>query len=223
MAINFNSSGETANFGDQDSWLANTLTIACWCKNDDVGNADGSALFCKLDDPYNTGVLAFCNGSDDNLSIYIADTIPFINGSVFFNGEQGNWLSMILTLDSQTTATLYKNGSSVASSGVGFNDVSSNNFDFLVGLQNSFNDRYWKGDIAEFAIWNRVLNSTEITALSNKFSPDHFPSGLIMYDPFIVHDQDDVIGKVNNTSGGATATHVPGMIYPPGVAVGTNF
>lgn len=81
-------------------------------------------------------------------------------------------------------------------------------------------------EMAEVAIWNRELTDSEITSLSNGFSPLMFRSSLVAYWPLggiTKNDADkDIVGGFNMTAFNTptTADHPPGIIYPSGVVHG---
>lgn len=73
-------------------------------------------------------------------------------------------------------------------------------------------------DIAESAIWNRILSTAEIAALGKGFSPIWFRNGLVLYQDLIRDLNRPGIGPVlsDNGPGGASvhASHAPKIIYP---------
>lgn len=73
-------------------------------------------------------------------------------------------------------------------------------------------DRVFNGRIAEFSVWDRILNQAEVTALSNGFSADHFPNALVAYDRLVRHSQDRIGGET--TVVGALPLDHPRIIYP---------
>jgi hypothetical protein len=71
---------------------------------------------------------------------------------------------------------------------------------------------HWRGMLAEFAIWNRILSASEIAALGNGFSPLFFPASLVEYVPML---RDNVSRKLSapTITGTAVQPH-PRIIYP---------
>ncbi len=74
--------------------------------------------------------------------------------------------------------------------------------------------RVWNGMIAEFAVWNRILTSAEITALASGYSPGLFPSGLLEYIPMKVTDSPvtSTVLAAPTVTGTAVQVH-PGIRY----------
>lgn len=83
---------------------------------------------------------------------------------------------------------------------------------WVLGNRKSDSARAWDGNLAEFAIWNRILSNSEITALAAGFAPAWSPRGLVAYTP-MVRAAHDYRNAVTTLTGTAVQTH-PRVIYP---------
>lgn len=69
------------------------------------------------------------------------------------------------------------------------------------------------GDLAEFAMWNRVLTSAEMALLAARFSPMFLPDGLQVYVPY-VRELTELRSGLALTNTGTTAAVHPRIMYP---------
>ncbi len=185
-----------------------------WNYNDGIAHS----LFCdevgyltgqKFSD--NNVYIGWMFGSDHRV-VAAADAFMFSNGV---------WANHLFTWDEPNTDSYYyvdgvQKGSQLATLAtpgvasakgltIGNNSVTS-------GLGNVNLD----GTMAEFAIWNRVLNAEERLLVMATGCPLWVPSGLIYYPPLDAgkSPEPDVIGGFNMTvSGTAVATHP--TVYGP--------
>jgi len=79
-----------------------------------------------------------------------------------------------------------------------------------IGLAGTGDDMV--GDIAEVAMWNRVLTAAEF-AILKLYSPMVIPRGLIFYAPIIRDTHDVISGHIGTVTGASVAVHPP-LIYP---------
>lgn len=110
---------------------------------------------------------------------------------------------------------IYTNGASRATAtaaGAPAYTVGANTFIGKHGNGGTNNDM--DGDIAELAVWNRVLSDDEVAILgADRFSPAFIPNGLIFYLPMI-RDIKDLKAATSLTINGTTVSDHPRIIYP---------
>lgn len=123
-----------------------------------------------------------------------------------------NW-HHILAIRSGNTFTLYLDGSQVATATNVNIDASSDMTDpLLFGSESpSGIDRWFPGELAEWAKWDRALNADEIAGLSKGFSPNCYP-GTKMYAPMIRNYTEVANGLAVTNSGSIISDH-PRIIY----------
>lgn len=133
----------------------------------------------------------------------------------------GHWYT--ITYDGTSGGpTIYKDGVSqtittrVTGSGTLPNDETT----LIIGNRSDQTET-WNGDIAEYAIWNRILDPSEISLLGSGYAPSFIQNGLVFYAPMIGTDNPEKEVKVN--SGGTIvsstkATHPDSIKYPRGTS-----
>jgi hypothetical protein len=86
---------------------------------------------------------------------------------------------------------------------------------FTIG-RDTDGSQYWDGRLAEMAIWNRILNASEVAGLAKGLSPAFFPNGLVFYTPLIGRNspETDIKGGVTGTLTGTSNIAHPRIIYP---------
>jgi hypothetical protein len=181
-----------------------TQSISCWVFRDGFGGAD----------TVNSQVLWGQPGGDQMQWINSADArndkFSYIrvftgNGNWYWDKPTyKTWVNVIVTLDATLTTNIpvaYYNAVSqtVSTFTAPTGTVANVNATQILGNR-AAGDRVWNGIIAEFAVWNRILTSDEITALGTATntgyggaSPALFPSGLLEYIPM---DDSPVTSKV---------------------------
>jgi hypothetical protein len=75
-------------------------------------------------------------------------------------------------------------------------------------------DRSLGGSMAEWAKWDRALDTSEIAALAKGFSPLFFPTGLAHYFPMIRSYTDERIVGLSITNVTSVPSAHPPIIYP---------
>lgn len=103
---------------------------------------------------------------------------------------------------------------SVAPSGTSNHTTDDGNLAIGAGHDGSY--EWWDGNIAEFAIWNRILTDTEASQLGIGYTPNLILGGLIFYAP-LKGDNDpeiDIIQSNLATVTNATQITHPTMLYP---------
>jgi len=82
-----------------------------------------------------------------------------------------------------------------------------------LGGRTSDDLRNFDGELAELAMWSRVLSAEERIGLAKGFSPVHYPRGLI-FAPGLVRNPTCPITGVSGTLDGTTVVAHPRAIYP---------
>lgn len=145
-----------------------------------------------------------------------------------FSGGQGSWKvadsvgtnawqHILLTYDSGLATNdplFYVNGSlktlTLDSNATG--TANTNTDAYVIGNRGNDNIRNFDGYISEFAIWDRILTSSEALILAAGYSPSFLPKNLVSYYP-LVRDPIDKQGAVGTISGATAVVH-PRIIYP---------
>ena len=74
-------------------------------------------------------------------------------------------------------------------------------------------DRFWDGQLCDFAIWNRILTAKEATSIgADKFSPLFYPKDLVLYMP-LIRSLVDYKNRAGTNSSAVVYRH-PRIIYP---------
>lgn len=78
---------------------------------------------------------------------------------------------------------------------------------------------FYGGGMADCALWNRVLNSTELADLGLGKSPEFMPSGLVMSSRITgtASPEINAAGGTNGTVTGTTFLTHPAVVYPGGI------
>jgi hypothetical protein len=87
---------------------------------------------------------------------------------------------------------------------------------YVIGNRGNDDARNWDGQLAEFAVWDRILSAAEHAALGKGFSPLHFRQSLILYVPMI-RESVDYYSTVPTVTGALVQPHIR-VIFP--VAIG---
>lgn len=130
----------------------------------------------------------------------------------------GSWFSFIVTYDGGATtndAVVYIDGISVTlTEGITPSGNIVNSTGTLDIGNNVDNNRSFDGAIAEFALWDRILNAGEIAALAKGFSPIFFDPSF--YAPLIGRNSPETqpISSTTGTVTGAVVDPHPRIIYP---------
>lgn len=93
-----------------------------------------------------------------------------------------------------------------------------------IGAWKDADNYFLNGDLAEFAIWNRVLDTGEIAALAKGFSPLFFANGLTFYLPLVGNNspENDIKSGLSATVTNTTKSAHPRIIYPYGDPTGVK-
>jgi len=123
----------------------------------------------------------------------------------------GTWHHVLVTYDDAANEIkIYLDGSQMGTTLTPTASIPSSTNPLNIGRRSVDATEYWNGDLAEVAIFNRVVSSVEINALAAGLSPSCF-AGLQAYWP-ILGDQSpepDLSGNGNNATvfGATQSTH----------------
>jgi len=167
----FNGSGQDLQNNAFPNLGSGDFTLSGWVNWSGASSGDGYGQ-----------VLSFRTGGGDQSACSISVSpggIPNYyesGGSLNITGptfSTGVWYNIVVTRQSGVV-TMYINGTSVGT----FNSVNSINSGFFCIGSNSSLDENFYGQIDEVGIWNRALNSAEITALYNSGNATSYPFDL---------------------------------------------
>jgi hypothetical protein len=144
---------------------SNNASLSIWLNGQNPPNGvQGTYLKSRIDQPDNNRFNLFVNPisqglklnvdyreSNSNIHILNIDTMP-----------SGNWTNFVLTRNNNIYST-YINGQ-LASISIDNNPILPNSLGWVLGNDPSSNSDY-AGKIDDICIWNRALDSTEITQL----------------------------------------------------------
>ena len=211
------------------NYTSNTLfrdsfSFSVWVKPDDGqpsafktilgvetgSNADMVELFISTN-----GAIGFNHISNSALNIVGT------SGGVFTNGAQSDFKHIVVTEEKvssgNATTKVYVNGVDTAFSVLGggalviseanFNAFDHGGLELNIGATNDdgTQDQFYDGLIDEVAIFNKVLSSSEVTAIYNSGAPkdESAHDGLLLYYRF-EDDVTDTAGTSDGTNNGAT-------------------
>lgn len=212
--------GSTFGSGSTDSISTSLTTLvasprsySCWFWINGLGGGSLGRLFDSSTTTAGVDTL-FISAEFNYQRAFSISTVTF----QFPVPSSSAWHHLLIVYDAGNTAnvpTIYVDGVSqtvtVAGTANGTAVTTSN--DYRLGNRESGANRNWDGMIAEFAIWNALLTSSEATALSKGASPMfiRLPS-LVEYVP-LIRDNTSVILAPPTITGTAVQPH-PRIFYP---------
>lgn len=222
MAFTFDGTDDSVHWGDLiDSETA--LTVSAWVYNDNVAqdhcvlsnrNAGAVGILWWTDDT------AFTSGRTDTYSLIVHDGTNFMQLEGATGAASASaWQHLLFSFaaNSATGLELWIDGTEDANSP---GDVTSVNHTGSTGANWTAGERPTGqfdrlGDLAEMAVWTRVLLDDEKVTLSKGYSPAFFGNSLLWYAKGI-RTPNDVAGGVTGTLVNNTtyAPHPPKIIYP---------
>lgn len=139
------------------------------------------------------------------------------------------WYDYIVTYDGSSTsndAVWYKDGVSQSVTERSAPSGTLATTDDLIAIGNNKDDsQTWNGRICEVSLWNRILTSTEITAIGvNNYSPAFYPDGLVFYDKLnpTLNPSYDEAGKITGEITSTSSVASPDSIKYPGEPIIMN-
>jgi hypothetical protein len=221
-ARDFNGTTDRVDWSSKGNLTTAPLTISAWI-NWDAINASGNSYIFGMGDASdgpaigfnvqtldaNTGIGFFRNGSS---ALYRMSNASHLS--------TGTWIHVLVTHDGTfgdyNTAHIYKDGTEVTyySSGNGSSETTASG-KWTVGGRYSDDTRNFNGRIGEVAVWDRVLNSTEIAQVS---SGSTLTSGANILNGlrFVVHPDEpkDLLGGTIGTLDGTSLELGPDLDFP---------
>lgn len=224
MARSFDNTNDTITFtlAANQTTLA-TISVGCWFYPD---NTDHYKRLWQLGPAYpNLGCNTEWNNRTAPPNIFRFNARWTGNANPYAMGEwalpsTGAWHHSLTTYDWGSTANKpehYLDGSIQTRTNIDTPSGSPVNTStaFYIG-SDAATGSYFGGDVAEFAIWNRVLTAAEAAILGDGFSPLFIPNGLVFYTPLIGRTSPEIelrYGSSGTVSGAVVADH-PRIIYP---------
>lgn len=133
--------------------------------------------------------------------------------------DAGNWHYFELVRDG-ANMYIYRDGVEVASGSVATAGGIDAPADLIVGVRGSdFSSiRFFGGDLAEWALWQRLPSDDERAALRKGYSPLFFPRGMSFYMPMVRESVERIV-PVSVTNNGPVPSSHPPIIYPAGAQI----
>lgn len=221
MAYSFDGADDIS-YGDITEYNnLSTLSAHGWLNVDDIttdhnlfSNVNTTTLERFL---LNFDDVGSISGRTDTITIFMELTggltvrVEGATGAIAAGGWQPTGFSFLQ--NNGSGLRLYIDGAEDANSPVSTPDESIGNPPdaFWLGKAGSGDDMV--GDIAEVAMWSRVLTTGEFAILGAGYSALFLPEGLIFYAPIIRDTRDIISGHAGSITGAVVADHPP-IIYP---------
>ena len=169
-ALNFDGYGDYINMPPGFDDFSNGMTVSFWAYPTAVH--DWARFIDFGNGASNDNIIFARPGSNNDISFHVyrgSSSGSQITASGAL--ELNKWQMFTATLNPFGYVRIYKNGQQVANgrTNIPRNVVRTNNY---IGKSNWSNE-YYKGNLDEFAIWDRVLSDNEITAIYNRSSADY--------------------------------------------------
>jgi hypothetical protein len=204
-------------------------TIAGWLKLDD----NAGALFQYFLSWGNAGdtpsinwfFVEAGNGTDPGeLKCWVedADGDAYNAGAIVSSGTPGSstaWQHLAV-VRSGNTLTQYVNGSAdgtATNADVNGINVAANLY--LGSRSDTDGDRYFGGDMCEWAKWDRALSAGELSGLAAGFTPDHFPTPAWQLRMWGGKYSEMRVPLTVTNNGSTAGDHYGGLIYPSAAIV----
>jgi hypothetical protein len=221
--------------------LRGSYSIGMWIKPDDGRPAAADYLVGGLESG-NTDALLIQLKTTGKISVgFKADGDPLTvttDSAVFADGAISDWMHLLVVVNltgSNSTITIYTNGTEEASSVIGGQALSAanhvaytcNDNIFLAAANNNGSaTNHFAGEIDEFAIWNIALDANAAAVVGAKVIDLQIPSGAYVYNyakflqQYIRFEGSNILG-INPTTftepvSGATVTVQNGGAYAEG-------
>lgn len=170
-AVTFDGSGDYISMGNVLNFERTTpFSISCWVK---TGSTGARTIIGKMNNaaPNNGYSVLFNNGV---IQFYLINTFAsnYINLSTISTYNNNVWRHIVVTYNGDSNANnvkIYVDGVSVAFTVVA-NNLSATTIttvNFSIGSRNASAGVFYIGSIDQCAVWDRVLNLTEVETLYN--------------------------------------------------------
>lgn len=231
MALTFNGTSDGISVTDVAALEASAtnVTLSCWVMRDGA-----QAQFDRIvDKEYdNAGSSPFVSYS---LDVGTTDGVTWSTGTaagirtgaeVALTDLTWTHLCGVYDKDASPNMILYKDGTSAASSTVAASDLvysgTGNQLDIGARDAASTAANFFKGSIAEVAMWPVTLTVSEIVALAKGYTPAFIrPSQIAFYAP-LIRSYKDVINKAAAAVTGTTVGSHSRIIMPARPLIGHN-
>ena len=166
----------------------NSFSVSCWFKGDNLHTGGQKRLFDFADSTRTankfpvlfTGSSAYGSIGVGKIAVFDFTTSQSISATWDTN-RNGLWNHVVLLVNN-TNVELYLNGSSLVS-GTITRDTYQDMTKFVIGTSSNYSStQHFNGQIDEVAIFNRALNTTEISALYDGSGSNIRPSNLMATD-----------------------------------------
>lgn len=149
----------------------NGITFSCWIKCDST-NGTWSRIFDFGNGPGQDNILVFINNGFLGFGV-LKGTSTYQKDNLIPNILDNKWRHIVWTLDPNSGWKIYVNGELFKEFSDGFYPNSMlRNYQYL-GKSNWIADPYLSGFLADFRIYNNVLNITDIQNIYNQTYPDN--------------------------------------------------
>lgn len=176
-AINLSGSGtnQYINFGDGSQIInpgTNTTSISMWIRPT-AFSADGYMFLAELTEPPSTDKFIFYFNGATTIGCGFRGTGTFAQYTLSASDYFNRWTHLVCTYNggaknSATSYSLYVNGTLYTTGkttiSVGGNTTHTHNY---IGVDNDGSSADFIGKIDEVAVWKRLINSSDVTALYN--------------------------------------------------------
>lgn len=194
------------------------VTYSIWTMRFGDGGGAGGRLFDKREGSDAQVVLIYNPNPNPN-NAYNFDVV-WSGGTAswrFPRPAGGVWAHILVTYDGGSSANdplAYVDGvSQTVTEATGpSGTLNTNTSRYIVGNRANDDARNWNGRLCEFAIWNRILTTAEISALAKGYSASFFPNGLQEYIP-LIREPVSYRQAAPTLTGGSVQNH-PKIIYP---------
>lgn len=144
------------------------------------------------------------------------DRITISDSGLFTSGTWAHWC--VTWSDSADLVTLYKNGTQVSQRTSALVTAAVTDKSTIGTYNNTGTTEGMDGSIAEFALWNSVIDTTAIASLAKGFSPSMVRAhSLLLYLPLIGRSSPENSVRGNDAYtlvGGVSSSDHPRVIHP---------
>jgi hypothetical protein len=161
FAMEFNGSDEYISAGNPtELQFTSDFSISGWFKS---SSATNQRIVSKDDGTNRSYLVQLQAGGNIRGAIYTSGTGQLNDSASGFN--DGNWHHFVFTFENGVGTKLYiDNGTPTVDSFV--NAIDNDPADFEIGRKGN-NTNLFAGDIDEVAVWNKVLDATDVTTIYN--------------------------------------------------------
>ncbi len=130
-------------------------------------------------------------------------------------GLRTDWMHLAVVRTGAGVITQYIDGAADGTATDATFDAVNRAGNFHFGCRSDFSaTRYFGGDLAEWAKWDRALSADELLGLAAGFTPDHYPTPA-WHVPMWGNQYHELRVPLTVTNDGSTAIdHPGGLIYP---------